>query len=72
MFKTANVGKADRLIRIVLGALIVALPFISSWSSPVARWGSFVIGVVLIATALVRFCPLYRVINTNTCGASRQ
>ena len=67
---TANVGSADRLIRILLGLILVALPFVTSfglWTNPIAAFGVPVIGAVLIVTALVRFCPLYRLFGMRTC-----
>jgi len=70
MFKTANVGSADRIIRIIIGLALVALPFLLTiplWESSLAKSVSIIVGVVLVATALVRFCPLYRVIGASTC-----
>ena len=70
MFKTANVGSFDRIARIVVGAIMIALPYLYTstlWASPFWRWAILLIGLVLVATALVRFCPLYRLIGVNTC-----
>ena len=70
MMKTANVGTFDRLARLIIGAVLVAAPFISSiaiLSNPVFQWLVPLIGVVLILTALFKFCPLYRLIGANTC-----
>lgn len=67
---TANVGSADRLIRIIFGLILVALPFVTSfglWTNPIAAFGVPVVGVVLIVTALVRFCPAYRLVGIRTC-----
>ena len=47
-----NIGSVDRLIRIILGLVIAILGVVfESW------WG--LIGVVLLATALFKICPLY-------------
>jgi hypothetical protein len=55
----ANVGSADRIVRLVLGVVIIALGFyFKSW------WG--VVGVVAIATALLNFCPAYTLIGFST------
>lgn len=70
MFKTANVGKVDRIVRILLGVLLIALPYVytsAMWSNPMVRWGIPLVGAVFILTALFRFCPLYRLIGTSTC-----
>jgi Inner membrane protein YgaP-like, transmembrane domain len=71
MFKSANVGTVDRLLRLGLGALLVALPFLTSlelWANPIARYGITAVGAILILTALVRFCPAYVLVGANTCG----
>lgn len=65
-----NVGSADRFIRIVLGLILVLLPYVTNlalWSNPVASIGLPIVGVVLVVTALFRFCPLYRLIGVRTC-----
>jgi len=66
----ANVGSADRLLRLVLGVILIVLPFVTSfslWESPVARYGALIVGVVFVVTALFRFCPLYRLFGLRTC-----
>jgi hypothetical protein len=70
MFKTANIGNFDRIARIVVGAILASLPYFYAsdlWANPLLRWGVPLVGLVLIVTALVRFCPLYRLIGVNTC-----
>ncbi|MEE9333543.1 MAG: DUF2892 domain-containing protein [Granulosicoccaceae bacterium] len=70
MFKVANVGSADRIFRIILGLALVASPFLlklALWENPAAKWAAIVVGLVLIVTAVVRFCPLYRVVGASTC-----
>lgn len=60
MASMANVGTVDRIIRIVVGLGLTI------WSMN----GSFfwwIIGVLLIATGLFRFCGLYRLLGINTC-----
>jgi hypothetical protein len=70
MIKTANVGSVDRIIRIVIGALLVLAPYFYTapiWDNQILRWLVPLVGLVLIATAFLRFCPLYRLIGMNTC-----
>lgn len=72
MFKSANVGPVDRLIRIVIGIVLIVAPYVITsdlWTNPLVRWAVPAIGAVLILTALFRFCPLYRLIGANTCKA---
>lgn len=59
LFKN-NVGKIDRIIRIVLGVALVANVFVG-FSNPLG-W----IGLVLIVTGIGGICPLYSLLNINT------
>ena len=47
-----NVGGIDRIIRIVLGLVIIA------WGIYAQNWLG-VIGVVLLITGFIRWCPAY-------------
>lgn len=58
-----NVGTLDRLVRIVLGIVLLALVFVG----PETRWGW--LGLVPLLTGLVGWCPLYRVLGI---GADRR
>ncbi|MCR9177797.1 MAG: DUF2892 domain-containing protein [Alphaproteobacteria bacterium] len=67
---TANVGNLDRIARILLGAALIALPFLTEftlWDMPAARVGVPIVGAVLVLTAGLRFCPMYRLLGINTC-----
>lgn len=57
----ANVGGIDRILRIVLGLVLIGL----AATGTVGVWGY--IGVVPVLTGLFRFCPLYPLIGLNTC-----
>lgn len=66
----ANVGSADRIVRIIVGLALMLVPFVSGlafFANPVAQWGSVVVGLVLVVTALVRFCPLYTILGLSSC-----
>lgn len=63
----ANVGNLDRALRIVLGiGLLSMLVFVEG---PAKFWG--LVGIVPLATAAMRFCPLYTVLGIRTCPATR-
>lgn len=67
---TANVGKADRIARILLGLALFFAPLLNLpavWSSAAFAYASMAVGVVLVLTALVRFCPAYRLLGLSTC-----
>ena len=56
-----NEGTLDRTIRIVLGIALISLTLVG----PRTPWG--LLGLVPLATGLLGFCPLYRLVGVNTC-----
>lgn len=60
----ANVGGVDRIVRIVVGLLLIALAL----SGVIGLWGW--IGVVPLATGLLRTCPAYALLGIDTCPVS--
>lgn len=67
---TRNIGTADRIIRIVLGAALILAATLSQWpflQTTVAQIGAIALGIVLIATGFVRMCPLYTLLGMRTC-----
>ena len=61
-----NVGTADRVLRVVAGLVLIALVFVG----PQTPWGW--IGLVPLGTALIGWCPAYRLLGVNTCPAGRR
>jgi len=59
---TRNVGTADRLIRIVVGIILLAL----AATGQVGLWGW--IGILPLATGVLGWCPPYSMLGINTCG----
>ena len=66
----ANVGNVDRIIRAVVG-LAALLGAVAIGSGSVAFVLLMVVGAILLVTAAVGFCPLYRVLGLNTCPVAR-
>jgi hypothetical protein len=67
---TANVGTIDRLLRIVIGVILLGLPFMSGlaiFESTAATVVAVIAGIIMIATSAMRFCPLYRIFGLRTC-----
>ena len=62
MFKT-NVGTVDRVIRIVVGLVLIALVFVG----PKTAWGW--LGLIPLATGILRSCPAYSLIGVSTSKA---
>jgi hypothetical protein len=59
----ANVGGIDRILRIVLGAVLIL--WAAVLGGPAWAW----IGIVPLATGLIKFCPLYPILGMSTCPA---
>jgi hypothetical protein len=62
---TANVGTSDRVVRLVLALLAVVGAFLVGASSALGIV-LLVVAAVLVVTAAVGFCPLYRVLGMST------
>lgn len=56
----ANVGGIDRVLRIAIGAALIAWALLGG---PVWAW----IGVLPLATGVMNFCPAYGIFGMNTC-----
>lgn len=61
-----NEGTADRVLRVVVGLLLLSLFFVLDGNS---RYWTFV-GLVPLLTGLVGYCPLYCLLGFNTCPAN--
>lgn len=57
-----NVGTLDQVIRITLGIALIGL----FAAGAIGAWG--LVGIVPLATGLLRFCPLYRLLGIRTCS----
>ena len=60
----ANVGSPDRVVRVLLGVALIAWAIWGSGAWHMLGW----IGAVLVGTAAIGWCPIYRVIGTSTCA----
>lgn len=60
-----NEGTVDRILRVIVGLAVISLVFVG----PQTPWGW--IGVVPLVTALIGFCPAYRIFGIRTCPLPR-
>lgn len=61
-----NESNADRIVRVGIAAVALVAAVVLGLTSP----GGIILAVVaavLVVTAAVGFCPLYRVFGINTC-----
>ncbi|MBP0630719.1 MULTISPECIES: DUF2892 domain-containing protein [unclassified Cupriavidus] len=61
----ANVGTIDRVLRIVIGLVLISL----AATGRVGAWGW--IGILPLLTGIVRVCPAYSILGVKTCATSR-
>lgn len=71
-----NVGSLDRTLRFILGAVLLTAPFLPPFAALFAAWGlwKFAVvaaGVVMLGTALTRFCPAYALFGIRTCRTGK-
>lgn len=60
------------MVRIILGAILIALPLLGIVSSLSSTLGviMLIVGAVFVITGFVSFCPLYRIIGASTKSES--
>ncbi len=62
----ANMGSADRILRVIIAAIIAALYFTDTISGTLGIV-LLVLAAVFVLTSLVSFCPLYAPFGFSTC-----
>ena len=63
-----NVGTLDRLLRFIVGLVLIAYALPIGFHHTGWNWVGWV-GVVPLLTALVGSCPLYSLIGVKTCAS---
>ncbi|MGS4947385.1 YgaP family membrane protein [Meridianimarinicoccus sp. RP-17] len=63
---TPNVGNIDRMLRGAVGVVLLALALFAGLSGA-GFWLALVVGIVMLATAGMRFCPAYTLLGLKTC-----
>ncbi|QIE42337.1 YgaP family membrane protein [Meridianimarinicoccus aquatilis] len=67
---TPNVGQTDRIIRGAAGVALVLLSVFSGmplFDGSLVKWIAVLVGLVLLATSSVAFCPGYALFGIKTC-----
>lgn len=59
----ANIGNADRVLRIAVGAMLIVLALLGQ----IGVWGW--LGLIPLATGIFRVCPGYALFGIRTCKA---
>ena len=63
-----NVGSLDRIVRIVVGLVLLSLPL---WLDSSWRWLGL-IGFMPLITGLAVRCPGYRLLGLSTCPIQKK
>jgi len=68
----SNVGTVDRGIRLLIGLVALAMIFVGPFStSSVFRILIGAVGVIMVVTSGLKFCPIYRLFGLRTCSIDR-
>lgn len=64
-----NIGSVDRIIRLSVGAIMIAPLFatpVDLFPASAITIASAIAGALVMSTALINFCPLYRMAGVST------
>ena len=65
-----NMGNTDRIIRIILAAIVAVLYFTNIIPGTLGIV-LLVLAGVFVVTSFVSFCPLYALVGLNTCPSKK-
>jgi hypothetical protein len=65
-----NMGTADRIIRIILAAVVGFLYYNGTITGTLGII-LLVLAGVFVLTSLISFCPLYKLVGLNTCPVKK-
>jgi hypothetical protein len=66
MAANINIGDTDRYIRIAIGCALII------WGLLGGPLWAILLGGLVLATALIRLCPLYSILKMNTLGTKKE
>lgn len=61
-----NMGTMDRILRLLTGVALIVL----AGTGTIGLWGW--LGLILVVTAFVRFCPLYAILGLCTAAKAKE
>lgn len=67
-----NMGVADRILRILVAVVIIAIYFTTNWISGTLAIILLALSGVFILTGFMSFCPLYLPFGINTFGGKKK
>lgn len=67
----SNVGRGDRLVRLVLGVATLVAGILDLFPDTLLNQISIGAGIVLLATAALSFCPIYRFLGIRSDNSDK-
>ncbi len=61
-----NLGKTDKIIRVIL-ALVIGFLYYKGIISGIFGIVLIALALIFVLTSLVSFCPIYALVGINTC-----
>ena len=66
---SSNVGSIDRVLRLIIGAVLIAAPlinFMGLGANAVGTYLMIAVGLILVVTAVFGMCPMYKILGITT------
>lgn len=63
-----NIGKNDRIVRVVIGILLLYAVATGMVFQEIAMCVFGFIGLMMLVTAVLAYCPLYPILNMKTAS----
>ncbi len=63
---TRNVGSVDKTVRLIAGLLLLGWALLGAGLSSASGLIAAIVGVVLLVTGAVNFCPLFKVLGISS------
>jgi hypothetical protein len=64
---TINEHPIDRMVRVVIGAILLVAGALAGVAAPLL-YAVLAVGAILLVTGAVGFCPLYAILGVRTAG----
>lgn len=64
-----NVGTIDRALRAIVGVALLLVFFLAPPANVYMYYGALVVGIVMLATAALGWCPPYMIFGIKTCAS---
>ncbi|MFV0360784.1 DUF2892 domain-containing protein [Tropicimonas sp.] len=65
-----NMGTLDRVIRAIVGLVLIYLAFTAGWGT-LGTAVAAIVGIVLLVTAAMSNCPAYSILGVKTCDSGK-